>query len=159
MSTKPSDWNPRMQEQIRKQLAPQYVCACCGEPKQTEWCCECGQSTVPRHLDKPTILQPAKPLLNKLETRYRDLMLSRGITGIMEQAITLRLDPPFKSYKPDLAFIGLLGLMTVVEVKGPHRFREKGIAKAALAAKTYPKINFILAEWKGKEWKETILSP
>jgi hypothetical protein len=76
--------------------------------------------------------------------------------GLLEQAITLRLDAPFRSYRPDFAFTNAQQLW-LVEVKGPHRFREKGIAKAALAAKTYPMFTFLLAEWDGKQWKETVL--
>lgn len=98
-----------------------------------------------------------KPLLNKLETRHRDILVGMGIK-VLEQAITLRLDPPYRSYTPDLAYVGDDGL-TLLEIKGPHRFREKGIAKAALAAKTYPMFDFILVEWtKDKRWKLTGLS-
>ena len=46
-----------------------------------------------------------------------------------------------------------------MEVKGPHRFREKGIAKAALAAKTYPMFRFALFDWTKEGWKESVLSP
>lgn len=103
--------------------------------------------------------KPIKPRLNKTETRWKAVLESRGVTGIMEQAITLRLDPPFKSYKPDLAYHTPTGGLCFVEVKGPHRFRKAGIAKAALAAKTYPQFRFELADWTGKEWKESVLSP
>lgn len=95
--------------------------------------------------------------MNKLETRYRDYLASVVPYKILEQAITLALDPPFKSYRPDLAYCDTNGELRFFEVKGPHRFREKGIAKAALAAKTYPMFKFYLCEWKEKKWKETIL--
>lgn len=104
-----------------------------------------------------------KSHLNKRETIWKLILEVRGITGIMEQAITLRLDPPFKSYTPDLAYFRktdiVSGILILVEVKGPHRFRRAGIAKAALAAKTYPQFRFELADWTGKEWKESVLSP
>ena len=103
------------------------------------------------------IRQSSKPLLNKTECRWLEILTSRGVVGVMAQAITLRLDPPFQSYRPDLAYLGASGL-TFVECKGPHRFREKGIAKAALAAKTYPQFRFELVEWTGSEWKESVLS-
>jgi hypothetical protein len=77
---------------------------------------------------------------------------------VLEQAITLRLDPPFTSYRPDLAYMRGTCL-ALVEVKGPHRFREKGIAKAALAAKTYPMFRFELFDWTKEGWKESVLSP
>lgn len=98
-----------------------------------------------------------KPRLNKRETLWKAVLVERGTIGLCEQAITLRLDPPFKSYTPDLAYVDEAGLV-LVEVKGPHRFREKGIAKAALAAKTYPQFRFELADWTGKEWKESVFS-
>ena len=100
--------------------------------------------------------QSSKPL-NGLETKWLGMLEGRGVIGIMKQAIALRLDPPFTSYRPDLAYLGQSGLV-LVEIKGPHRFREKGIAKAALAAKTYPQFRFELAEWTGSEWKESVLS-
>ena len=102
--------------------------------------------------------QTSKPLLNQTEERYLGMLKSMGYSTIFVQAITLRLDPPFKSYRPDLAYFHQYALV-FVEVKGPHRFREKGIAKAALAAKTYPQFRFELAEWTGKEWKESVLTP
>lgn len=103
-------------------------------------------------------IRQSNPLLNATEDEWARLLGMQGVTGIMKQAITLRMDPPYKSYRPDLAYIGKYGL-TFVEVKGPHRFREKGIAKAALAAKTYPQFRFELAEWTGSKWKESVLSP
>ncbi len=74
----------------------------------------------------------------------------------MKQAITLRLDPPFQRYTPDLAFIAN-GILVLIEVKGLHRFRRAGIAKAALAAKTYPQFLFKLYEWINNDWKITLL--
>lgn len=96
-------------------------------------------------------------LLNKTEYRYCFILEARGLE-VLKQAITLRLDPPYKSYKPDLAYLGQFGL-TFVEVKAKHRFYEKGVAKAALAAKTYPQFRFELAVWENNEWRETVLSP
>jgi hypothetical protein len=98
----------------------------------------------------------AKPLLNGLESRYCAILESRGWT-VLKQAIRLRLGIPYKSYTPDLAYLRE-GRLVLVEVKGRHRFREKGIAKWALTSKTYPMFTFLLAEWTGSEWKETLLS-
>ena len=95
--------------------------------------------------------------MNHTELRCQALLESRGVVNIMQQAITLRLDPPFKSYRPDLAYLGTSGLV-LVEVKGEHRFKRAGIAKAALAAKTYPQFRFELFEWDSKTWKESVLS-
>ncbi len=103
------------------------------------------------------IRQSAKPLLNRTEQRYCDRLEGCGVK-VFKQAITLRLDPPYKSYKPDLAFVSDVFGLVFVEIKGPHRFRRAGIAKAALAAKTYPQFRFELADWVNGEWKESVLS-
>ncbi len=106
------------------------------------------------------IRQSSKPLLNKTEEMFAVVLGYRSIGKVWKQAITLRMDPPYKSYRPDLAYWDCVRVVLVfVEVKGCHRFREKGIAKAALAAKTYPQFRFELAEWTGSEWKESVLSP
>lgn len=116
-----------------------------------------GPSLSSRHSARLSI-STDEAKLNKTEQRCRDLLLERGYYPILEQAITLRLDPPFTSYRPDLVYVKGTHL-TLVEVKGPHRFREKGIAKAALAAKTYPMFRFELFDWTNKGWKESVLSP
>lgn len=102
------------------------------------------------------IRQDTKPLLNRLESQWLTWFQGNYSTPVIAQSITLRLDPPFTSYRPDFAYLDR-GLV-LVEVKGPHRFREKGIAKAALAAKTYPMFQFVLFEKRDGEWKSTILS-
>lgn len=125
-----------------------------------------GQDALaPEHTNRP--VGPAegaspspgvpKPLLNKTEQRCCDHLESNGFR-VRKQAITLRLDPPYKSYRPDLAYVSVIYGLIFVETKGPHRFREKGIAKAALAAKTYPEFRFELWDWDGKKWKTTVLS-
>lgn len=100
-----------------------------------------------------------KPLLNQTETYCLMQLEANGHRNIMKQAITLRLDPPFKRYTPDLAYMQGTYL-TLIEVKGPHRFREKGIAKAALAAKTYPMFRFELWDWNKdrKRFNVSVLS-
>jgi hypothetical protein len=101
---------------------------------------------------------PKQPLLNKTEQRFRDYLSVKGIHPIFEQAITLRLDQPFKSYRPDLAVFED-GRLVFWEVKAPHRFARAGIAKAACAAKTYPLFTFRLAMRTKEGWKESVLSP
>lgn len=108
---------------------------------------------------KPKAPKAPKPLCNKTESRWYGVMVARGYAGILAQAITLRLDPPFKSYRPDFFYIGPNGGWRFVEVKAQHRFAEKGIAKAALAAKTYPQFTFELAMWKNKQWHESVFTP
>ncbi len=99
-----------------------------------------------------------KPLLNQTESRWLAVLQSRSYNPILQQAITLRLDPPFKSYRADLAYVRGTYL-TLVEVKGIQPFARAGIAKAAVAAKTYPQFRFELAEWTKEGWKESVLSP
>lgn len=103
------------------------------------------------------ILAPKKALLNKTEKRWCAVLEGRGYK-VMKQAITLRLDPPFSSYRPDLACFEE-GQLVVWEVKAPHRFARAGIAKAACAAKTYSCFTFKLAMWTKEGWKESVLSP
>ena len=105
-------------------------------------------------------LRPAKRIreLNKTEARWADVLAGRGYSPVLKQCITLALDPPFTSYRPDLAYWKRQGLI-FVEVKGEHRFKEKGIAKVALAAKTYPMFRFELVQWTGTEWKESVMTP
>ena len=122
-----------------------------------------NQSFVARnpHLYSPqkqvVATRQPKQLLNKTEARYCARLEAHGLT-VLKQAIRLRMPPPFSFYTPDLAYVGD-GVLVIVEVKGPHRFRRAGIAKAALAAKEYSGVfTFLLAEWTGSEWKETLLS-
>lgn len=100
-----------------------------------------------------------KPLLNKLESAWLAWFKATHAEVVLTQAITLRLDPPFTSYRPDFAYMDLShGELVLVEVKGQHRFREKGIAKVALAAKTYPLFTFVLYERVDGYWKSTVMS-
>jgi len=106
---------------------------------------------------KKRLRQSGKPLLNELEKSWRNVLIASG-HKVLEQAITLRLDPPFKRYRPDLAY-QLHGTLVLVECKGHHRFREKGIARVALAAKTYPMFRFELVERNGVDWKISAMTP
>ncbi len=135
MGHKLSSFSPKIQEQIRKQL----------------W------NSGTKVLKNITEFQ-VKPLLNQTEQRYCDRLEASGY-AVLKQAVTLRMDPPYQSYRPDLAYIDSRGALVFVEVKGPHRFRERGIAKAALAAKTYPMFRFDLADWTGHDFKVSVLTP
>lgn len=98
-----------------------------------------------------------KPRLNKTETKACALLEARG-HKVWKQAITLALDPPFRSYRADLAFMDC-GTLNLIEAKAPHRFAKAGIAKAAVAAKTYPQFVFRLFMWTKNGFHESILSP
>ncbi len=176
MGFKPEQFNERYRKQIEAQCYPKvgidpidpetgsvhpaFVGVPSGTVTGTPELCEhgiikkcCARCVILPMLDR----KPIKPLLNKTEIRARDILRAKQYSPIWEQAFTLRLSPPFRSYTPDLAYMNGTYL-TFVECKGPHRFREKGIAKAALAAKTYPAFRFELWDWKGDRFKITVLS-
>ena len=101
--------------------------------------------------------RPSHLRLNKTEQRWCDVLEGRGYK-VMRQAITLRLDPPFTSYRPDLAVFEE-GQLVLWEVKAKHRFARAGIAKTACASKTYPCFKFKLALWdNSKGWLESEFS-
>ena len=119
-------------------------------------------SKIAEAIAMPTLPQMGKPkpLLNKTETRAKEVMRTLFANPILEQAITLRLDPPFKSYRPDLAVVLLAsGQLCFIEVKAPHKYARAGIAKAACAAKTYPQFRFELWMWKDGKFEVTVLTP
>ena len=131
------------------------------------------QTVLPASVDpKPikiaprAIPAPKRAKLNVNETRFLAILKNRlgPSVKIWEQAITLALDPPFKSYRADLAYWREgdgFNELVLFECKANHRFAKAGIAKAALAAKTYPQFRFELAFWNGKDkgYTETVLSP
>lgn len=143
--------DPRVRRRIEDALGAGSTKAGSSNPPP----CGGGPGKFPGVADR-SACPSSRPRLNKTELRWLAILENRGHKPIWQQAITLALDPPFRSYRPDLAYIRGTYL-TLVEVKGPHRFREKGIAKAALAAKTYPQFRFELAEWTGNSWKESVL--
>ena len=118
------------------------------------------KQTAIQQADRKVPLQfrsrPSHLRLNKTEQRWCDVLEGRGYK-VMRQAITLRLDPPFTSYRPDLAVFEV-GRLVFWEVKARHRFARAGIAKTACAAKTYPCLQFKLALWTGETWQESTFS-
>lgn len=137
-----SDLNPRAQAQVLRNLEATW-----GKPKGLA-------GSNPAEAASQT---PKAPLLNKTEKRWCSVLEARGYK-VMKQAITLKLDPPFTSYRPDLAVLEV-DMLVFYEVKAPHRFARAGIAKAACAAKTYPGFTFRLAMWTKEGWKESVLTP
>jgi hypothetical protein len=107
------------------------------------------------------IRQDTKPLMNKLELEWLDVLKESYIQRpILIQAIRLRLANGLW-YKPD--FIVLNGISDPVfgygyEVKGPHAFRG-GFENLKMAATKYPSIKWFLV-WKEKgTWMEQEVLP
>lgn len=105
---------------------------------------------------KKRIRQDAKPLMNKLESEWCEMLKRHAVeTGwegghkgyvfnIRVQAKRYRLGNGIW-YKPD--FTGTVDLReTAWEVKGPHAFRG-GFENLKVAASAYPEIKWVLA-WK-----------
>ncbi len=155
MKVKLDQLEPKLRARIEAQMAKEDMLTPC----QTNYALQRPQAlnAAACHSDAVTAGDKvAKPLSNKTERRFRAILEAREYNPIWEQAITLRLDAPFTSYRPDYAtFKG--GYLWFYEVKAPHRFARAGIAKAALAAKTYPQFKFILAMWEDGQFKETVL--
>lgn len=100
--------------------------------------------------------------LNLTERRYLAKLRERHADqAIGIQCITLRLSKDLR-YTPDICLYNdSMRFLRFIEVKGPHRFREKGILKVKMAARLYPQFDFWLCEWDlggNKAWKETLLS-
>ena len=120
---------------------------------------------------EPTVPQPAvpvqpprrirqnqKPLLNKLETEWFNLVReSYPSHTIRPQALRFRLANG-AWYKPDLTAM-LTGINVAWEVKGPHAFRG-GFEFLKVAAATYPEWRWILV-WKDEsgKWQEQTVLP
>jgi hypothetical protein len=129
--------------------------------------------------DKPTALvyfkpkrmrQRTKPLLNKLESAFLNLLFHRcQFTKIHCQAIRFQLANGM-AYTPDLFAFDWpdhdessgnpVTWPHAWEIKGPHAW-DDSIAKLKMAAKLYPEITWILA-WKDKvtgQWQEQRVLP
>lgn len=103
------------------------------------------------------IRQSAKPLLNKLETEWRDYLVRQlpGVT-IHEQALRFRLANGLR-YTPDLAAF-FEGALMCWEVKGPFAHRG-GFENLKMAATVYPDIEWTLC-WKANgEWQTQKVLP
>lgn len=95
---------------------------------------------------KKRIRQSAKPLLNKLETEFKEWYERTTDYTVMCQAMRFRLGNSIW-YKPDFTHLNAFGSLTCIEVKGPHAFRG-GFENLKVAAGLYPQFAWKL--W----WKE-----
>lgn len=133
-----------------------------------------GQATKPLPQIRREILekvskrirQGSKPLLNKLEQEWFDLLypLHPNYERPIAQAITFRLANGLR-YTPDvLAWswpqlpLSRPNRVTCWEVKGKHAW-DDSIVKIKVAATTYPAITWILAWKENGEWKTQQVLP
>ena len=124
--------------------------------------------TEPGTIAPETMVRPVKssaypsisrgPKLNKLERDWLAVLKTRWLErGIFVQSIKLRLADGVW-YIPDFVVFDFNQYeecaIRAYETKGPHRFREKGILKAKMAAETFKQITFYLVTRKDGQWKE-----
>jgi hypothetical protein len=106
------------------------------------------------------VRQDTKPLMNKLETEwYNVLLVQFPNKRIRAQSKRYRLGNGIW-YKPDFTALILddYDCMKEVawEVKGPHTFRG-GLENLKVAASTFPEIMWILVWKESGTWKEQII--
>jgi hypothetical protein len=110
------------------------------------------------------IRQSSKPLMNKLETQFYNVLTVRnpGVV-IYKQALRWKLGNGIW-YKPDFAativerYEDRNLTMTCWEVKGPYAFRG-GFENLKVAASLYQDIVWILAWRNGSKWEEQRVLP
>lgn len=104
------------------------------------------------------IRQNSEPVLNKLESEFKDRILSSRHPRIYCQCVRLRLANGV-TYTPDFAvFSRFLNGNMCYEVKGPHSW-DDALVKLKVAAKEYPEIRFVLAWKQDGRWQEQEVLP
>lgn len=102
---------------------------------------------------KKRIRQSGKPILNKLEQEFFDLLSAKPSRMFFPQAITFKLCNGVR-LTPDIVEVGdTTGHVTCHEIKGPYAF-EDSLIKLKFAAKTYPLFSWYL-HWKQDGMWET----
>lgn len=130
---------------------------CDSNRKRADFMAEAAGEAVPIVQPKPLkrIRQSSKPLMNKLESEYHQILLKDWPNSQIEaQAIRLKLGNGIW-YKPDFCVMNMTVEPRFYEVKGPHAFRG-GKENLKVAASKYPKFRFILVwkqdgAWQGQE--------
>ena len=118
-----------------------------------------GAKIVSSH--KTRIRQDQKPLMNKLETQFWNILcLKYGDQHVKPQALQFKLGNGI-SYKPDFVITAPnAGIIECFEVKGPVAFRG-GFENLKVAAGLWPTIVWKLV-WKDKvsgAWQEQLVLP
>ena len=102
------------------------------------------------------IRQESKPLINKLETAWYQVLKSI-YQHVKCQAIRFKLGNGIW-YKPDFVATDDSGQWIAFEVKGPHAFRG-GFENLKVAAHCWPRVKWILV-WKEQgQWKQQEVLP
>lgn len=107
---------------------------------------------------KAALPKTKKPLMNKTELAFYEILKARGHQIILCQSVMLRLGDGCQ-YRPDFVVItypesGSGILITCYETKAPHKFRKEGITKIKVAAHQYPWISFRLVMRDKSQWEE-----
>jgi hypothetical protein len=109
---------------------------------------------------KPRIRQSSKPLLNKLETEFRNELRMLGWKTVLCQAVKLRLANGVW-YTPDFITFGIPNTsqpqMVAWEIKGKHIW-EDSIVKLKVAAAQYPMFEWRLAHKGTGAWGYQIVT-
>lgn len=107
---------------------------------------------------KKRLRQSSKPLLNVLESEYKNFLCTQAGIRFEAQAIRFRLGNGIW-YKPDFIVISPLGDLLAIEVKGKHAFRG-GFENLKVVASLYRWITFKLV-WKGEDgtWQTQTILP
>jgi len=95
---------------------------------------------------------PPRHKMNKLETRYRDLLEARKQAGdiidYVYEGITFRLASR-TTYTPDFLVV-MNDCFEIHEVKG--YWRDDARVKWKLAAEKFPWLRFVAVQWRRKQW-------
>lgn len=106
----------------------------------------------------PVAQKPRKPLLNKTESRFLDLLKAEQPNKYVGcQNITFLLAPDLR-YTPDFWIAYPDAKLTFWEVKGAF-IREDGMVKLKTAAAMFPMFIFIMAQWKDGKWTTKTIPP
>lgn len=105
------------------------------------------------------IRQSSKPLMNKLETEYFEVLKQRKhIENIRAQSITFRLANGCR-FTPDLTCnLAISQRQLAIDVKGEHAW-EDALVKIKVAASTYPEIQWFLVWKENGVWQEQAVLP
>lgn len=121
--------------------------------------CLCGDRSTVIAKPKKRLRQSSKPVLNGLETAWRDVLRATlPGTAIREQARRYKIANG-SWYRPDLTAI-VAGQETAWECKGPKEMRgvAKGTMTIKVAAHLWPEVRWILVYKRDGQWvTETIL--
>lgn len=95
--------------------------------------------------------------LNKLETRFHNLLQVSGHQQIFVQSIILKLADRCR-YTVDFVVLTKDGKLVAYECKGPHAW-EDSIIKLKTAARMFPIFEFVLVKYEHGQWIYKTINP